>query len=57
MNLSIISIPDTSNANQISATLIIINDSSDEQQKQEQQELIRSVSSGVIIEEAVGDRK
>lgn len=57
VNLSIISIPDTSNANQISATLIIINDSSDEQQKQEQQELVRSVSSGVIIEEAVGDRK
>jgi len=57
VNLSIISIPDTSNANQISATLIILNDSSDEQQKQEQQELVRSVSSGVIIEEAVGDRK
>jgi GAF domain-containing protein len=54
VNLSIISIPDTSNATQISATLVIINDSSDEKQKQEKQELVRSVSSGVIFEEAAG---
>jgi GAF domain-containing protein len=52
VNLSIISIPDTSNATQISATLVIINDSSDEKQKQEKRELVRSVSSGVIFEEA-----
>jgi GAF domain-containing protein len=52
VNLSIISIPNTSNATQISATLIIINDSSDEKQKQEKRELVRSVSSGVIFEEA-----
>lgn len=55
VNLSIISFPDTSNATQISGTLIIINDSSDEKQKQEKQELVRSVSSGVIFEEAAGD--
>jgi GAF domain-containing protein len=51
VNLSIISIPDTSTANQISAILVIINDSSDEKQKQEKQELVRSVSSGIIFEE------
>ena len=52
VNLSIISIPDTSNATQVSGTLVIINDSSDEKQKQEQRDLLRSVSSGVIFEEA-----
>lgn len=55
VNLSIISIPDTSNATQISATLVIINDSSDEKQKQEKRELVRSVSSGLIFEEAADD--
>jgi PAS domain-containing protein len=49
VNLSIISIPDTSNATQISAILVIINDSSDEKQKQEKQELVRSVSSGMSL--------
>jgi GAF domain-containing protein len=52
VNLSIISIPDTSNATQISGTLVIINDSSDEKQNQEKRELVRSVSSGLIFEEA-----
>jgi GAF domain-containing protein len=56
VNLSIISIPDTSNANQISAILVIINDSSDEKQKQEKQELVRSVSSGMIFEEAADEK-
>ncbi len=55
VNLSIISIPDTSNATQISGTLVIINDSSDEKQKQEKRDLVRSVSSGVLFEEAADD--
>lgn len=49
VNLSIISIPDASDATQVNAILVLINDSSDEKQKQEQRDLVRSVSSGVLI--------
>ncbi|MGQ4647844.1 AAA-like domain-containing protein [Lyngbya aestuarii] len=49
VNLCIISFPDTSETNQVSTALIIINDSDDEKQKQEQRELLRSVSGGVIL--------
>ncbi|MGB7439602.1 MAG: AAA-like domain-containing protein [Coleofasciculaceae cyanobacterium] len=49
VNLCIISFPDTSDTNQVSTALVIINDSNDEKQKQEQRELLRSVSGGVIL--------
>lgn len=49
VNLCIISFPDTSDTNQLSTALVIINDSNDEKQKQEQRELLRSVSGGVIL--------
>lgn len=55
VNLCIISFPDVNDPTQVSSTLVIINDSSDEKQKQEKRELVRSVSSGVIFEEATGD--
>lgn len=47
VNLCIISFPN-------SGILVIINDSSDEKQKQERRDLLRSVSGGVIFEEAAG---
>jgi GAF domain-containing protein len=55
VNLCIISFPNVNDPTQVSGTLVIINDSSDEKQKQEQRELVCSISSGVIFEEAVGD--
>jgi adenylate cyclase len=55
VNLCIISFANTNDPTQVSGALVIINDSSDEKQKQEQRTLLRSVSSGVIFEEAVGD--
>ncbi|HBB33826.1 MAG TPA: hypothetical protein DDZ80_32120 [Cyanobacteria bacterium UBA8803] len=56
INLCIISFPHANDTNQVSATLIIINDSADEKQKQEQRDLLQSVSNGVIFEEAGGGR-
>lgn len=55
VNLCIISFPNAGDPTQVSGTLVIINDSSDETQKQEQRELVRSVSNGVIFEEATSD--
>lgn len=55
VNLCIISFPMMNDPTQISSTLVIINDSSDEKQKQEQQDLLRSVSSGVLFQKAIGD--
>ena len=55
VNLCIISFANASDPTQISSTLVIINDSSDEKQKQEKRDLVRSVSSGVIFEDATSD--
>jgi GAF domain-containing protein len=55
VNLCIISFANASDPTQVSGTLVIINDSSDEKQKQEQRDLVRSVSNGVIFEEATSD--
>jgi adenylate cyclase len=55
VNLCIISFANASDPTQISSTLVIINDSSDEKQKQEKRDLVRSVSSRMIFEDATSD--